>query len=466
MAGTGVLTRMDARRGTSKRAPASDVHPVRWWVRHRLWLLPVLGATVGTVLGVLFVEPPPGMAWLLRGLAWQTTVGEARSMLGTALGIALTSLSIVLSMSMLVVQNAAGQYSPRLLRLFLQSAGIRIVIPVFVATSVYCLVAAHLFGFVQGVERAPRPALSLAQLMLIVCEGSLVYQVLHMLQLMRVESLVRQVREDTLRVARMQAQLRRRDLETPAPLPARTEAGWPLRTRHDGFLAAVDARALLSVATSRGLVVHVDRAIGEPVIRDGEVGWVEPTGPGFSVQREAASDLLLSAIFLDAWRDTDADVALGIRQLVDMAIKALSPGINDPYTAVEAVDQLTFMLCELGRMRLGPRVLADDAGRARVFLHAPALRDYLELATDQILRYGAGEPAVVLRLLRMATAVGQRARHVEDREAAWDTLHRIHATAEHARPDAPRLESLRRYVEGLERAWEGAPLPPLPSIGF
>jgi uncharacterized membrane protein len=430
------------------------------------WLSPVLGAVVGTSLGVLLVEPPESVARVLRGVAWKSTVAEARSMLSATLGIALTSLSMVLSLSMLVVQNAAGQYSPRLLRLYLRGAGIRVVIPVFVATSVFCLVAAHGFGFVAGAERAPRPALSMAMLLLVACEGAIVFQVLHTLQLMRVEHLVRLVRRDTVRVARMMEPFHLADVEAPAGAPARAGGAWPLRVHEDGFVVAVDARALLEVATARGLVVHLERAIGEPVIHGGEVGWYAPDGHGPPPPREATEALLLSTIHLDRWRDDDMDIALGVRQLVDVAIKALSPGINDPYTAVEAVDQLTFLLCELGRMRLGPRVLADGSGRPRVFLRAPALRDYLELATDQVLRYGAAEPAVVLRLLRLAGAVGQRARAGEDRQAAREALRRILAVAEQAQEGSSWVAPLRRHAEALEQALEGGPLPPLPAIGF
>jgi len=466
MAGTQAHTRMAAWPGTPGRVWPVNALLQRWWWRNRLWLQPVLGALVGIYLGVLLVAHPEALTQVMGGVAWQATVAEARSMLSTVLGIALSSLSIVLSLSMLVVQNAGGQYSPRLLRLFLHSPGITVVIPVFVATTLYCLVAEHAFGFVSATERAPRPALSVALLLLVLCEGALIFQVLNTLQLMRVESLVREVRRYTLRVAWALQQSRRRDAETPARMPPRAERAWPLRARRDGFVAAVDARALLAVATERGLAVHVERAIGEPVIQGDEVGWAEPMGPRPTAPREVAEPLLLRSVLMDHWRDEDADVVLGVRQLVDVAIKALSPGINDPYTAVEVVDQLTFLLCELSRMRLGPRVLADEAGNARVFLQAPELRDYLELATDQILRYGAGEPAVALRLLRLVGAVGQRAKDVRDRQAAREALHRILSMAERAQAGSPRLEVLRRHVESLEQAWEGGPLPSLPAIGF
>ncbi|MCE9669644.1 DUF2254 domain-containing protein [Myxococcus stipitatus] len=423
-----------------------------------------MAALLGACLGVLLVSPPPAAAGLLSGVAWRATASEARSMLSAALGIVLTSLSIVLSLSMLVIQNAAGQYSPRLLRLYLHSAGIRVVIPVFVATSVFCLAAAQGFGFVPEAERVPRPALGLAMLLLVVCEGALVFQVLQTLQLMRVEHLVRRVRLDTLATARALERSRSADTVAPVPVRAREDRGRTLRAPRSGFIAAVDARALLEVATEERLVVHLERAVGEPVVHGEDVGWVEEEGP--SSRREPVAARVFSTIRLDRWRDEDRDVALGVRQLVDMAIKALSPGINDPYTAVEAVDQLTFLLCELSTMRLGPRVLSDAAGCPRVFLRGATLRDYLDLATDQILRFGVAEPAVVLRLLRLVAAVGHRAKDADDRDAARSLLDSILATSERAQPDAPWHSLLREHAADLERALGGGPWPPLPSIGF
>ncbi|MCY1015778.1 DUF2254 domain-containing protein [Pyxidicoccus sp. MSG2] len=465
MAGARALTRGEAGAGVHWRSRPGDLNPVAWWVHHTLWFLPVLGALLGALLGVLMVRPPGPLATVLRGVAWQASVQEARTMLSSVLGIALSSLSIVLSLSMLVVQNAAGQYSPRLLRLYLHSAGIRVVIPMFVATSVFCLVAAQLFGFVPGAGRQPRPALSLAMLMLVLCEASLIFQVLETLQFMRVENLVRRVGRDTLRVARRLEARRQNDLAPrPAPPPS-SSTSWPLRALENGFVADVDGRRLVAVAQELGLVVHLDVTIGEPVTRGAVVGRVEPGGRGPAESREVA-EALLPALLMDRWRDLDSDVALGVRQLVDVAIKALSPGINDPYTAVEVVDQLTFLLCAMSRMKLGPRVLPDASGHPRVFLHAATLQDYVSLATDQILRYGAGEPAVVVRLLRLVGEVGQRARRPEDRHAAREALRQIQAQAERALTDTPWRERIRGHAEAAERALEGEPLPALPAIGF
>jgi uncharacterized membrane protein len=99
------------------------------------------------------------------------------------------------------------------------------------------------------------------------------------------------------------------------------------------------------------------------------------------------------------------DAAFGMRQLVDIALKALSPAVNDPYTAVMSVERLTALLAALAPRQLGDIVLHDTDGPSRVVAHFPTFADYVDLAVGQIRRYGASEPQVayaLIQLLRVA----------------------------------------------------------------
>ncbi|MFY0567838.1 DUF2254 domain-containing protein [Archangium lansingense] len=444
----------------------SGLHRVRLWVRDSAWILPAVGAVLGALLAVLFVLEPFGLAhsWL-RGLAWRASVSDARKVLASIFGIVLTTLSIALSLSLVVLQNAASQYSPRLLRLFLGKPGSRVLIPVFVATGVYCLVGVYAFGFTENQDVAPRPALSMAMLMLICCGAALVFQMTYTLDMVRAEQIVRRVRVSSLKVARKLDRLRREDPEAPSMVPVPSGTWWRVAAPSSGFVVDIDARALLSLAEERRLSIHVEVNIGEPVMKGASLGRVVQEG---AHQEEARiARCVERAVLIGRWREPGRDVALGVRQLVDVAIKALSPGINDPSTAVEAVDQLAIMLCVLCQLRLGPRVLADSEGRPRVFLRALELRDYLELATAQISHYGAGEPAVGLRLLRLAGEVGLRVRREPDSSAVREVLHQVRADAEAAQPGSSYLPMQQRYADEVERAVERKePLPPLPSLSY
>jgi len=458
------------------RAPSVRPRPTRFrseyprsriWARNSVWLLPAVGAVLGAGLAEFFVANPLDTHhWLLRGMAWRASVEEARASLGSVLGVVLTILSIALSLSLLVMQNIASQYSPRLLRLFMHGLGFRILIPTFVATAVYCLAGMYAFGFVEDPGVAPRPALSIAMLLLVCCGMALVFQTTSTLSLVRAEQIVRQTKAYSLKVAHKLDRRRRLDAEQPPSVPARSGTWRPVSSPSSGFVVDIDARALLRLAEARELVIHVDVVIGEPVVRGGRLCRVL-SGREPLEEDPPMEEAVERTMIIGPWREPDRDLALGVRQLVDVAIKALSPGINDPSTAVESLDQLTVLLCELCALRQGPRVLADPEGRPRVFLPALELRDYLVLATEQISRYGAGEPAVVLRLLRLAGEVGLRAMREQDQRATREVLHQVRANAESALGGSSSLPLLRRYAEEVERALENAePLPPLPSLGF
>ncbi|WNG31447.1 DUF2254 domain-containing protein [Cystobacter fuscus] len=443
-------------------------HPrSRLWARNSVWLLPTVGAVLGAGLAGFFVANPLDTNHgLLRGLAWRTSVQQARAGLVSVLGVVLTILSIALSLSLLVLQNIASQYSPRLLRLFMHGLGFRILIPTFVTTVVYCLVGMYAFGFVEDPGVAPRPALSIAMLLLVCCGAALLVQTTSTLALVRAEQIVRQTKAYSLKVAHKLDRRRLLDAEQLPSAPARSGTWRPVSCPSSGFVVDIDARALLRLAEARGLVIHVDVVIGEPVVRGGRLGRVL-SERGLLTEDSPMERAVERTVLIGPWREPDRDLALGVRQLVDVAIKALSPGINDPSTAVESLDQLTVLLCELCALRQGPRVLADLEGRPRVFLPALELGDYLLLATEQISRYGAGESAVVLRLLRLAGEVGLRARREQDQRATREVLHRVRADAESALGGSSRLPLLRRYAEEVERALEHAePLPPLPALGF
>jgi uncharacterized membrane protein len=141
------------------------------------------------------------------------------------------------------------------------------------------------------------------------------------------------------------------------------------------------------------------------------------------------------------------DVPFGIRRLVDIGNRALSPAINDPYTATQALHHLAVVLCVLSRRRLGDRLYRDEHDTVRVTIPFPTFSDYLRLGTEQIRRFGAKEPAVARGLVRLLKNVGSST-FSKDRRAA---------AAKHIRlviEDATRMVTQPADLEGLRA--EGA----------
>jgi uncharacterized membrane protein len=114
-------------------------------------------------------------------------------------------------------------------------------------------------------------------------------------------------------------------------------------------------------------------------------------------------------------RTAEQDVAFGVRQLADIAVKALSPAINDPYTAIQSLEHLGVVLASLAGRRLGNQFVSDPSGVRRVFIPGRDLAYYLDLATGQIRRYGCAEPRVDRALLRVLENTGAFCVNPDDR---------------------------------------------------
>jgi uncharacterized membrane protein len=177
-----------------------------------------------------------------------------------------------------------------------------------------------------------------------------------------------------------------------------------LRAERSGYVQAVHPEALLPVAVSNGARVAFAVRPASHVVAGNPIAWVWSArdGQGFELATEPFRGALHHAIKVGFERTAEQDVALGLRQLVDVASKALSPAVNDPYTAVQAVQHLSVLMSALGRRRLGAYVVTD--GVATVSVPAHTFTDFLVLSCAQIRRYGSSEPLLDLALLQLLRA--------------------------------------------------------------
>ena len=136
------------------------------------------------------------------------------------------------------------------------------------------------------------------------------------------------------------------------------------------------------------------------------------------------------------------DVGFGIRRLVDIANKALSPAINDPYTGVQAVQHLSVLLCRLARLRLGDWTVHDPQGELRVAVSRPKFADYLRLGTAQIRRYGAAEPALTRALIVLLRDVGVSSATEDRRHACIRNVHLVLDDARRATAQPADVEAI------------------------
>jgi uncharacterized membrane protein len=363
-----------------------------------LWLLPFLTANVAIVVGLVVsrIPAPPGS--LLGRLAFQGTADDARSVLMAIAGTVVTVIALVLGLSLVALQLASTQFSPRLLRNFLRDRPNQVILGIFMATFAYSAAGLYTVGVSAGArsEQFPRLAVSGAIALLFLSLATVVIFADHLSHSIQVDAIMRRVERETLAVIRASAH----DVEGAAP----GAPSWAvtLRAPRSGYVQTAHPEALLPVAQQHDVVIALTRRVGEHVVAGSTMGHVWPRHATEPVQDRGPFERAVSdAVGIGFERTRQQDVAIGIRQLVDVATKALSPAVNDPYTAVQAVDHLAVIFGDLARRRLGARVARTSDGEVAVIVSSRTFGEYLATMCGLIRRYGAAEPTVSSAILHL-----------------------------------------------------------------
>jgi len=331
-------------------------------------------------------------------LAFQGTADDARALLTIIAGTVVTVIALVLGLTVVALQLSSTQFSPRLLRKFLRDRANQVVLSVFVATFVYSSAGLYTVGLSAGerVEQFPRLAVSGAIVLLFASMAMVVYFADHLAHSIQVDAIGARVEKDTLAVVRGRLD---GDVEQSTPAPPQWAVAIP--AARSGYLQTVRPDPLLAWARQHRLVIRFRERVGEHVVAGTTLAWVwTATADSPAVDPGRARSELNGAARIGFERTAEQDAALGIRQLVDMACKALSPAVNDPYTAVQAVDHLSVVFCAMAVRPLGDWVTADPDGAA-VIVPGRRFGDYLATMCGLIRRYGSAEPTLSAALLRL-----------------------------------------------------------------
>lgn len=427
-------------------------------LRESQWLLAFLGALIGTIIGYLIVRYSGTISEMIPGNTWSSTASEARATLLAFIGVEITALSIVMSLTMITVQNAANQFSHRLLRYYLRDLVQQSVFGVIAGSTAYFVTVAALLGFDETVERVSRPSLGLAVLFLVASGIALVVQVNHTLQIIRLEVVLLRVVEVTKEAfVNAMAMFDGISFQFNRPL-LMSDSAVVVSARDSGYVSYAGIKPLLQIAENHNYKIRVDTEIGDHAVRGAPIGWIESETSDADVP-EAVLGQISESMGINGWRNPKVDTGLGIRVLVDIAIKALSPSINDPYTAVKSIDHLARVLAFLAGQQLGDITLSDRQGHPRLQLRSPTFKDYLLLSTDQITRYGSKEPSVIQRLIKMICDIGLVLKSTADKAEALYVMRNIMTEAEKSINDPEWLAALRKQAKETEETIISGPTP-------
>src|SRR4051794_17749562 len=381
-----------------RRSHMSHRGAIREYVNGSLWVWPGLSALAALVVGyaVSMIDVSPGSPF--APLAFQGTADDARAMLTIIAGTVVTVIALVLGLTVVALQLSSTQFSPRLLRNFLRDRPTQRVLSIFLATFVYSGAGLYTVGVASGVrvQEYPRIAVTGAIVLLFATLGMVVYFADHLAHSLQIDRITGRVQQDTLAVVRAKPGTVQAARPTPPP--------WAIAVPADrsGYVETAHPERVLPLAAKHRVAVLLRPRVGEHVIAGTTLAWVWAVSPEEPApDRGTFSAAVNDAVRIGFERTLEQDAAFGIRQLVDIACKALSPAVNDPYTAVQAVDHLSVIFAALAARPLGDDVARDEAGTAAVVVPGRRFGDYLATMCGLIRRFGAQEPTVSVALLRL-----------------------------------------------------------------
>ena len=316
----------------------------------------------------------------------------------------ITVTSLTFSLTVVTLQLASSQFSPRLLRTFTQDLFVQGTLALFLATFAFSLTVLRSVRSGDSGEDpfVPRLAVTTSFVLAILSVIGLVLFLAHLTRQIRVETMLHEVARDAAGTVRSVLAPRGEGNPVTAP-PSRQ--GWghgqPLLSSSSGFLLRVDVGDLLDASRGSGAVLEITALPGDFIVQGAPVGTAHGRkGPLSGDELHELSETVGGSMHTGPERTAAQDVGFGLRQLTDVANKALSPGINDPTTAIHAIDHISVVLCQLAGRELGPvEHVGDD--EARVVVNRPDLEHLVEMSLTQIRRYGAGDPLVVARLYQL-----------------------------------------------------------------
>lgn len=353
-------------------------------LRSGFWAVPTACVLVAVLLALGLVRLDRALA---DGFGGQLTFGAgpagAREVLSDITSSMITFTGLVFSITVVVLQLTSSQFSPRVLRTFLRDRLTQASLGVFVATFVYAVLVLRTVNGLADATFVPAVSTTVAVVLLLVSVAMFVAYIHHVATAIQASSIIRAIGDDTRRTLEQRFPPGRPDDaqdELLAPLgPATAQLPAP----RPGVVVSVDTRGLVAAAREAGAVLVLRHRVGDYL----------PEGAPLLDVHGGADDLSASAVrgavSQSRERTMQQDVAFGLRQLVDVAERALSPGVNDPTTAVQALDEVHDLLRRLVTRGLDGGLHRDDDGVLRLVTPPERFADYLALALDEVEQYGA-----------------------------------------------------------------------------
>jgi len=405
------------------------------------WFIPALMVVAAGVLAAVMLaidnrEPDISTS----ALSWLYTGGPdgAREVLSTIAGSMISVAGVAFSITIATLSLTSSQLGPRLLSNFMRDRGNQIVLGTFVSIFTYCLLILRVIRSTDDVSFVPHLSVTMALALAIISLGVLIYFFHHVSSMIQAQNLIAKIGGE------LETSIERlfspESESSPHEYELRHENDIPddlsdnrvaITARSSGYLQALDYGRLNRVASEHDLLLKLEYRPGNFVAKGSEMVLVYPADR----LDEDIEKAIHNAVTLGAGRLRLQDVEFLIEQLVEIAVRALSPGINDPFTAITCLDQLGTTLAELAERTIPAGYYYDADGELRVISDTVTFQGIVDNAFNQIRQHGASNVAVTIRLLEVIAIIIARVRTDEQRQALIRQAEMIKRTSDKTIPE-------------------------------
>ncbi|MFC1432217.1 DUF2254 domain-containing protein [Streptacidiphilus sp. N1-3] len=390
-------------------------------LRTNLWLVPALESLLAVVLwaGTVALDRTAYNGrlhfpdWVLAGSA-----DGARQVLTTVAAAVITVVGLVFSITIVALTLASTQFGPRMLRNFIRDRGTQLTLGTFVASFLYMILVLVAVGPGPHGDFVPHLSITVALALTVIDLAMLIYFINHIAKAIQLPEVIAAIAGDLARAIAEQGGAdasgvdgRERGLSSAELLSRMESAGAVIPTPASGYLQYLRHDRLIRIARESEAVIHLPYRPGHFLVEGSPLAVVWPAEAAPHVAANLAKGQVTGP-----YRTLTQDISFGIDQLVEIAIRALSPAVNDTFTALTCIDWLSDCLCRITLGWRPQRIHRDRHGYVRVIAYQVDYDRLVQRAFEKIRQAAAGMPAVMIRQLDALHKVGEQTVYPERRK--------------------------------------------------
>ncbi|MES1937793.1 DUF2254 domain-containing protein [Salinisphaera hydrothermalis] len=415
--------------------------------RSSFWFLPSLMMLVGLALFAvtLTIDELHLAGGVLHTLFYSGGTTNAANLLQTLTGAMVAIATVVFSTMMVVLTLATSQFGHRLIRSFMRDRANQAVLGIFLATFVYCMLVFHMVGNDPKNQFVPGVSLSVGFVLALFSTCTLIYFTHHMAQLFAAPEVLETVGvEFDQAIDRMYPD---REGDDGAAAPELGHGTQDLIAHDGGYVQAIGIEALLEIAESQGIVIESRVSYGDYVLPGSVLARLHGAELDDETARHAAREYILGRS-----RMTDHDLLFAVNQMAEIGVRALSPALNNPFTALDCVNRIGRSLAVLITRPIPPEVVTDDAGDMRLIVRVPNFHQLLDAAFMPIRNYGRTSVITMREMLRVIGKLAPLTRRDMERRALARHAETILEAARHGLSERTDLAHIRSCFFDTRRA--------------